>query len=570
MINVNAGILGNFENVEEFIRAINANPEITSIDLISFKLDAAEATALGKGLVGTNITSIHITCKEGDAAVGALVSNFEGTNITSFALCIADELGADLLTDLGAGLAATVVTSVSLSAKQISADAFAALGAYLAATKVTSLSVNNTGIKVEGATALVASLEGTNITSFKLVGKEMGADLLKALGEGLAATEVTSVDLSSNEIGPDGADALGKALERGNVIFLNLDKNKIGHDGAAALGKHLPQTNISSLSLYANDIKAQGAVALVKGLLKGGGAKVTSLDLSCNEIGPDGAAGLGPILGGTNIASLSLSDNKIGDDGAVALAEGLSKGIVKLVSFDLSYNEIGPDGAAALGGALKLSPWILKVKGVENIPELQARLEGNIKVFKSKFLAQEAKASPEDAAVAIDVTLPECEGGAAAPHPDEAQTAIVSATPSFKDLVMLSTIPTEFSNPFITMDIPNEIFGESWHKVNKVYDPQYFSRSFFKIYGVCKALPFATKISYTDDSGQVKTAIRPELPVELWEMVWKSLEKGDFTLNSHLQGACGYMSRKIVELPDDEEVCVVEAGAAAPHPDEML
>eukprot|EP01046_Picozoa_sp_COSAG06_P048576 COSAG06_NODE_7289_length_2558_cov_1.646198_4_plen_69_part_00 len=51
-------------------------------------------------------------------------------------------------------------------------------------------------------------------------------------------------------------------------------------------------------------------------------------------------------------STCGVLENKIGDDGATAFAKAISAG-TKLTSLDLSPNEIGDEGARELGWAVK-------------------------------------------------------------------------------------------------------------------------------------------------------------------------------------------------------------------------
>jgi Leucine-rich repeat (LRR) protein len=122
------------------------------------------------------------------------------------------------------------------------------------------------------------------------------------------------------------------------LTSLDLTDNSIGAEGAQAL-KNL--VNLTSLGLWNNSIGDEGAQAL-KGL-----TELTSLDLTDNSIGAEGAQALKGLV---KLTSLYLTDNRIGDEGAQAL-----KGLVKLTSLGLSGNQIGAEGAQALKGLVKLT-----------------------------------------------------------------------------------------------------------------------------------------------------------------------------------------------------------------------
>jgi Leucine-rich repeat (LRR) protein len=76
-------------------------------------------------------------------------------------------------------------------------------------------------------------------------------------------------------------------------------------------------------------------------------ARLTTLDLSANQIGDDGARALTNL---PNLSYLYLSANQIGDDGARALAN-----LPNLSNLHLRNNQIGDDGACALASLPNLS-----------------------------------------------------------------------------------------------------------------------------------------------------------------------------------------------------------------------
>ncbi|KAF9904158.1 hypothetical protein EC991_002993 [Linnemannia zychae] len=89
---------------------------------------------------------------------------------------------------------------------------------------------------------------------------------------------------------------------------------------------------------------------------------LTTLDLSYNSIGPNGAQALAEALKINTLTTLDLQSNSIGDNGTQALAEALKTNNT-LTTLDLYNNEIGPYGAQALAEALKINSTIT-IKGI--------------------------------------------------------------------------------------------------------------------------------------------------------------------------------------------------------------
>ena len=80
-----------------------------------------------------------------------------------------------------------------------------------------------------------------------------------------------------------------------------------------------------------------------------------TLDLSCNQIGAEGAAALAEALKVSyTLTTLYLSSNQIGTEETAALAEALKVNCT-LKDLDLGYNHIGDEGAAVLAEALEVN-----------------------------------------------------------------------------------------------------------------------------------------------------------------------------------------------------------------------
>ncbi len=100
--------------------------------------------------------------------------------------------------------------------------------------------------------------------------------------------------------------------------------------------------------------------------------QLTALNLSYNNIGPDGAA---TIARNPNLSELELRYNNIGDQGTQAIANNLSS----LTSLHLEYNDIGYEGAAAIANNLhKLTSLDLGRNEIESagVVELAEQLTG--------------------------------------------------------------------------------------------------------------------------------------------------------------------------------------------------
>lgn len=106
-------------------------------------------------------------------------------------------------------------------------------------------------------------------------------------------------------------------------------------------------TALTHLDLHANSIRS-GVESLAKAEL----ANLKYIDLSFNEIEPEGAKSLAEVLGELKVLTFfDLSSNMIQEQGASSIAEALGQSSA-LVDLDLSDNDIGPRGAAYITGVL--------------------------------------------------------------------------------------------------------------------------------------------------------------------------------------------------------------------------
>ena len=87
------------------------------------------------------------------------------------------------------------------------------------------------------------------------------------------------------------------------------------------------------------------------------------LDLSGNNLGPEGAAALAPAIAVcASLTSLIIYSNQLGDEGMGAIANALKDSTVsQLASLDVRNNQIGPKGAEALAAWLAVSASVTKI-----------------------------------------------------------------------------------------------------------------------------------------------------------------------------------------------------------------
>ena len=258
-----------------------------------------------------------------------------------------------------------------------------------------------------GVYALAKALKSNAVlTSLNLSSNNIGNYGAKEIAEALRSGKavLTSLNLFDNRIGPEGANAIADALGSGSAVLTTLDlsgnqlcgidpKGEGTYDAtgiraiadALKSGKALTDLDLSGNQLCGIDIRHGGGTYHATGIqaladaLGSGSAVLTSLNLSSNRIGKDGAEAIADALrsGKAVLTDLNLRNNNIGKDGAEAIADALRSS--KVNNLNLSLNEIGDNGAVAIAAALKsgdtvltdlnLARNIIGTKGAEAIAE---------------------------------------------------------------------------------------------------------------------------------------------------------------------------------------------------------
>jgi Ran GTPase-activating protein (RanGAP) involved in mRNA processing and transport len=146
------------------------------------------------------------------------------------------------------------------------------------------------------------------------------------------------------------------------LTTLSLDDTKIGAVGAKAIAEALKVNAVlKHCNLLKNNLDIESATMLAKigtekGIMFSGMTRdQTEADFSNQGLQPADAILIGSDLKlMAGVTTLDLSVNRIGDEGAKAIAEAL-KVIAVLTSVDLRVNSIGDDGAKAIAEALKVN-----------------------------------------------------------------------------------------------------------------------------------------------------------------------------------------------------------------------
>ena len=147
---------------------------------------------------------------------------------------------------------------------------------------------------------------------------------------------------------------LGSLLDAGvaaRLSSLALPDNRIGPDGATMLAAREDLGCLRALNLGRNHLLTIGAQQLAKARSLSG---LQRLELEYNFIGARGALALSESTALTSLVDLGLAYNYVGDDGAAAL--GAATLAPQLTTLDVRSNEIGPAGLATLATSPALRP----------------------------------------------------------------------------------------------------------------------------------------------------------------------------------------------------------------------
>lgn len=166
---------------------------------------------------------------------------------------------------------------------------------------------------------------------------------------------LTHLNLSNNNIPDKGAVSVAYLLDVtcGSMLtFLNLNSNRISDTGAKALAGQLRGNHmLATLDLGYNLIGSTGGVALAEAFEETMEEVKTNTFLQ--SIGMDDGRAPAKVEkhGNKFLVTLSLASNRVGAPGALAFGRILDKAVIStkaLSSLDLSCNNIGDVGGRAM------------------------------------------------------------------------------------------------------------------------------------------------------------------------------------------------------------------------------
>lgn len=179
--------------------------------------------------------------------------------------------------------------------------------------------------------------------------QQLKAETLSTVSPKESQSTSPVLDLSNRDLTANQIPLITTALQQSTIIRkIILSSNSLGDpESLSALWDAISiQGQIDEVDLSDNNIGPDGAAAIAAGLVKDGG--LTQLKLSRNKLGAQGGIILSSAIAAhASLRLLDLEKNQLGDGGIGALAEALI-GHPSLVSLNVRNNNLRNPGAAAV------------------------------------------------------------------------------------------------------------------------------------------------------------------------------------------------------------------------------
>lgn len=345
---------------------------------LSFGADAAPvgAAALAALTAAGTLTTVDVADTiaarpeaEALAALAVLVAPLAGLESLR-SLDVSDNaLGAKGIRSLRAALSGTAgrLTNVAFQNNGLAADAGALITDFL-----TLPDGREEGSAAATATTKAGEEPSTGGRVSALTELRIHNNLLEDAGMVSLAPLIaapTVLDLSDNTVGAAGAAALAEGVlaVAPRLGVLNLRDTSLGDLGARRVLAALTaaQELRKEVSTDADGEDGDGD----KGAAVPGVAGLTQLDLSGNELSPEGARWVAKFLraAGATLTTLLLDDNELTSAGALKVARALTPDTTPvLASVSMTGNGVGGRGAVALATAAAALPAVAAVGLNEN------------------------------------------------------------------------------------------------------------------------------------------------------------------------------------------------------------
>jgi uncharacterized protein (TIGR02996 family) len=233
-------------------------------------------------------------------------------------------------------------TSLELANELVSRAAVKRLAASPHVANLRRLVLLNTGLDWEGARWLGMSPRLDGLQVLQLQGNEhlhdVGVGEL-TVGNGLGG--LASLGLANCQMRTEGAQALAAAAKFARLTRLDVSCNELGDVGVTALAASPHLARLEQLSLARTGLRAAGMRALAFAPFN-----LARLDLSDNRLDDEAVNALASTPAVRPLAVLKLCRNRIGPEGARALAS--SPHLAGLAFLDLRDNPLGEKGRRLL------------------------------------------------------------------------------------------------------------------------------------------------------------------------------------------------------------------------------
>jgi hypothetical protein len=224
--------------------------------------------------------------------------------------------------------------------------------------------LHGSGVGLSGSRALfgVVGRLDEHLVRLRISGAVHGVSAVQALAKGLNDSALRHVDLGESQIcGVDrlnsgtrdlsGLKKLAAWLAVNHLLTtLELGGCSIGDEGADVLAKALAEnTTLETVGLRANYICTPGWCSIFRALRRNDGTRIVSWDLAGESSINNTVAGeiAKYLTESTTLSSLDISNNQIGPEGAEAIGRALEENR-SLRKLALSGNKIGDRGGEAL------------------------------------------------------------------------------------------------------------------------------------------------------------------------------------------------------------------------------
>lgn len=309
----------------------------------------------------------------------------------------------------------TVLTRLGLGANKLGPEGAALLMKALERnTYLTSLDLSVNELGQGGAQCLAELLRtpATTLQVLQLHGNYFGAAGVAAICEAVKTNkELLRLTIGNNHATDDAAHAIAAMLE-GNYTLEELDLrlNSLTAVGVKTIAQQglAKNTSLRSLTLSGNQVGPVGANELTHVLSAHQRSVIEQLDLSSCGLTSTGGVRIASLLSTSiSLKDINLSDNALDDEAAVCLAQNIADGVaISLV--DVSCNEIGEEGASQLIDAAlrnaQLSALIMHGNNISRVAQkkmdnlLEERLSKNRILSRHTALYQQQKLTQQQQA----------------------------------------------------------------------------------------------------------------------------------------------------------------------------